>query len=153
MFGRTPAASPDHYQGQLLIEAARFWSQLTKWDDRFSGVPPHRVTHLVYSLFPFDAEQRSFHATFVVDITDQFDTKLQAISCYESQFDAARLQKVRHFVGAQNASDGARCGFQYGERFALPTPVGTQDLMKLVSGAHGVAAPVQLPGQDHLPMG
>src|ERR1700722_16234891 len=29
--GRTPAASPDHHQGHLLIEAARFYSQLTKW--------------------------------------------------------------------------------------------------------------------------
>src|SRR5437588_3473394 len=35
--GRTPAASPDHYQGQLLVEAARFYSQVTKGDDRFEG--------------------------------------------------------------------------------------------------------------------
>src|SRR5439155_22044498 len=52
--GRTTAASPDHYQGQLLIEAARFYSQLTKWDDRFGGLPPYRVPHLVYAPFPFD---------------------------------------------------------------------------------------------------
>src|SRR5438105_12905564 len=30
--GRTPAASPDHHQAQLLVEAARFYSQLTKCD-------------------------------------------------------------------------------------------------------------------------
>ena len=47
--GRTPSASPDHFQGQLLIEAARFYSQLTKWDDRFGGLPPYRVPHLVYA--------------------------------------------------------------------------------------------------------
>src|SRR5256885_5738496 len=47
-FGRTPAASPDHFQAQLLIEAARFCSQLTKWDERFAGLPPYRVPHLVY---------------------------------------------------------------------------------------------------------
>src|SRR5579859_3925140 len=51
--GRTPAASPDHYQGQLLIEAARFYSQLTKWDDRFAGLSPYRVPQLVYAPFPF----------------------------------------------------------------------------------------------------
>ena len=34
MAGRTPAASPDHNQGHLLIEAARFYSQLTKWDEK-----------------------------------------------------------------------------------------------------------------------
>src|SRR5205085_8956217 len=93
LFGRTPAASPDHYQGQLLIEAARFWSQLTKWDERFAGIPPYRVPHLVYSIFPFDAEQRTFHSTFVVDITDVMEKKLAAIACYQSQFDAARLEK------------------------------------------------------------
>jgi LmbE family N-acetylglucosaminyl deacetylase len=45
--GRTVAASPDHYQAQLITEATRFYSQLTKWDDRFAGTPPHRVDHLV----------------------------------------------------------------------------------------------------------
>jgi bacillithiol biosynthesis deacetylase BshB1 len=152
-FGRTPAASPDHYQGQLLIESARFWSQLTKWDDRFGQTPPWRVPHLVYALFPFDAEQRSFHGQFVVNITDTFETKMQSIRCYESQFDAARLEKVRRFVGAFNATQGARCGFEYGELFALPTPVGTGDFFAVATGAQGSAAPVQLPGRDHLPMG
>jgi LmbE family N-acetylglucosaminyl deacetylase len=52
MAGRTPAASPDHYQAQLLIEAARFYSQLTKWDDRFAGTAPYRVPHLVYAPVP-----------------------------------------------------------------------------------------------------
>lgn len=153
MFGRTPAASPDHFQGQLLIEAARFWSQLTKWDERFQGLPPYRVPHLVYCPFPFDAEPRQFHATFVVDVSDTFETKLKSIGCYPSQFDAARLAKVSHYIGAANATHGARCGFAYGELFALPTPVGTNDFMAVATGAQGTAAPVQLPGKDHLPMG
>ncbi|MEW6253087.1 MAG: PIG-L family deacetylase, partial [Planctomycetota bacterium] len=37
MAGRTPGASPDHYQAQLVFEAARFYSQLTKWNERFAG--------------------------------------------------------------------------------------------------------------------
>ncbi|MBX7105062.1 MAG: PIG-L family deacetylase [Gemmataceae bacterium] len=152
-FGRTPAASPDHYQGQLLIESSRFWSQLTKWDERFGGTSPWRVPHLVYALFPFDAEQRVFHSQFVVDITDTFETKMRSIACYESQFDAARFDKLRHFAGAFNATQGARCGFTYGELFALPTPVGTGDFFAVATGAQGSAVPVQLPGKDHLPMG
>jgi bacillithiol biosynthesis deacetylase BshB1 len=152
-FGRTPAASPDHYQGQLLIESARFWSQLTKWDERFGGTSPWRVPHLVYALFPFDAEQRAFHGQFVVDVTDTFETKMRSIACYESQFDPARFDKLRHFVGGFNATQGARCGFTYGELFALPTPVGTSDFFSVATGAQGSAAPVQLPGRDHLPMG
>lgn len=151
--GRTPAASPDHHQGHMIIEASRFYSQLTKWDDRFADTGPYRVPHLVYAPFPTEAEQRLWHSTFVVDITDTFDQKIRAIQAYESQFDLARFDKVRHFVGSANGFHGARCGFLYGELFALPHPVGTDDLQKLVLGGKGSLAPVQLPGKDHLPMG
>ena len=150
--GRTPAASPDHNQGHLLAEAARFYSQLTKWDDRFDGTPPYRVPHLVYALFPTDAEQRHWHGTFVVDVTDTMEQKLESIRCYESQFDADRFAKVRHFVSCHNGVQGARCGFMYGELFALPHPVGGDDLVKLVHGGKGTLAPPTLPGRDHLPM-
>jgi N-acetylglucosamine malate deacetylase 1 len=148
---RTPAASPDHQQGHLLVEAGRFYSQLTKWDDRFADTPPHRVPHLVYAPTPFDAEQRLWHSTFVVDVSDTFEQKLAAIRCYESQFDASRLEMVKHFVSGRAAADGARCGFKYGELFALPHPVGTSDLVRLVRGGSDMPAPK--PGKDHLPMG
>ncbi len=151
--GRTPAASPDHHQGSLLIEASRFWSQLTKWDERFDTTPPYRVPHLVYVPFPFDAEQRHFHSTFVIDISDTFEQKLKAVSCYRSQFDEERLAKVRHWLSGQAAYTGGRCGFAYGELFGLPHPVGAADLHALVMGGKGSPAPVVLPGHGHLPMG
>jgi bacillithiol biosynthesis deacetylase BshB1 len=143
--GRTPAASPDHHQAHLLVEAARFYSQLTRWDDKFAGTAPYRVPHLVYGLFPSDAEQRHWHGTFVVDVSATFEKKLEAIRCYHSQFDDARFEKVRHFVGGNAAAMGGRCGFQYGEYFALPGIVGTADLVTLVTGSRGSPAPVTLP--------
>jgi bacillithiol biosynthesis deacetylase BshB1 len=150
--GRTPAASPDHHQGHLIIEASRFYSQLTKWDERFDGLGPFRVPHLVYVPFPSDAEQRLWQSTFVVDISDTIEQKLAAVAAYESQFDKDRFGKVRHYITSYNGFQGARCGFMYGEPFALPHPVGTDDLLKLVHGGKGSLAPVQLPGKDHLPM-
>jgi hypothetical protein len=78
---------------------------------------------------------------------------LEAVRCYESQFDADRFAKVKHFLTGTNIFYGGRCGFLYGELFALPTPVGTEDLFKTVLGGKGSLAPVQLPGRDHLPMG
>lgn len=149
--GRTPSASPDHFQGQLLIEAARFYSQLTKWDDRFGGLAPYRVPHLVYAPFPFDAEQRQWHGSFIVDISDTFEKKMAAIRCYESQFDLDRFERLKHYIGGQAAATGARCGFRYGEFFALPVPVGGPNLMTIVQGGKGSPAPVQLPGKDHIP--
>jgi N-acetylglucosamine malate deacetylase 1 len=143
--GRTPAASPDHHQAHLLVEASRFYSQLTKWDDRFSDTPPYRVPHLVYAPFPFDAEQRHWQGTFVVDVSDTIEQKIEAIRCYHSQFDDARFERVRHFVTGQNIATGSRCGFAYGEFFALATPVGASDLHALVMGGKGSPAPVTLP--------
>jgi len=102
MAGRTPAASPDHHQAHMIIEAARFYSQLTKWNDRFDNTEPYRVPHLVYATFPFDAEQRHWHSTFVIDITDTFEQKLEAVSCYESQFDGGRSNRLRHFLSGYN---------------------------------------------------
>jgi bacillithiol biosynthesis deacetylase BshB1 len=151
--GRTPAASPDHHQAHLLIEAARFYSQLTRWDDRFAGTPPYRVPHLAYAPFPFDAEVRHWHSTLVIDVTDTFEQKLSAIECYHSQFDAERFARVKHFVTGHNISIGARCGFAYGELFALPHPVGAGDLFALVAGARAATpAPVPLPGQPPPPL-
>jgi len=149
--GRTPAASPDHHQGHMLSEAGRFYSQLSKWDDRFADTAPHRVPHIVYAPTPFDAEQRLWHSTFVIDVTDTFEQKLEAIRCYESQFDGPRLEMVKHFVSGHAAAEGARCGFKYGELFALPHPVGAADLVHLVRGSKEGPAPKG--GKDHLPMG
>src|SRR3954468_1459560 len=101
--GRTPAAAPDHHQGHLIAEASRFYSQLTKWDDRFDGTPPYRVPHLVYAPMPFDAEERIWRSKFVIDIDDTIDQKIAAIRCYESQFDKQRIEKVEHWIRGQNA--------------------------------------------------
>jgi N-acetylglucosamine malate deacetylase 1 len=151
-FGRTPAGSPDHYQGGLIAEAARFYSQLTKWNERFDGTAPYRVPHLVYVPFPSDAEVRTWPSTFVIDITDTMDQKLSAVEAYQSQFDNDRFAKVKHYLTCANGFVGGRCGFLYGELFVLPTPVGSDDLVKVVTGGKGSFAPVQLPGKDHLPL-
>lgn len=153
MAGRTPAASPDHHQGHLLVEAARFYSQLTKWDDRFEGTAPYRVPQLVYAPVPFDAEIRHWHGSFVVDITETFEQKIESIRAYHSQFDEKRFAQVKHFVTGYCISMGANCGFAFGELFALPHPIGTANLMETVLGRKGSPAPVEIPGQDHLPQG
>jgi N-acetylglucosamine malate deacetylase 1 len=150
--GRTPAASPDHYQGHLIGEAARFYSQLTKWDERFDGTPPYRVPHLVYAPYPFDAENRLWHSTFVVDISDTFEQKLEAVHAYKSQFDDERFARVKHMIGSANGFQGGRCGFRYGELFALPAPVGSTDLVQTVQGSKPIPPPHSSIG-GHVPMG
>ena len=96
---------------------------------------------------PITAEQRHWHSTFVIDVSDTFEQKLEAIRCYESQFDAARFAKLRHFVTGYDVYAGGRCGFLYGELFALATPIGAADLYTLVRGGDSSPAAVQLPGE------
>lgn len=127
MAGRTPAASPDHYQAQLIVEASRFYSQLTKWDDRFAGTSPHRIDWLWYRPLPGSADATHWHSTFVVDTSDVIEKKTEAISCYRSQFPPGRLERLLHRVRAFDAADGARIGVEYGELFALPHPMPMQD--------------------------
>ncbi len=132
MAGRTPAASPDHYQAQLLTEAVRFYSQLTKWNDRFGGTEPHRIDHLVYRPVPGSAEIPHWPSRVVVDITETIEQKLEAIACYRSQFDGERIKRLHHYVRSTAGYEGAMCGFTYGELFALPRPVGTTDIASLL---------------------
>ncbi len=130
--GRTVAASPDHYQAQLITEAARFYSQLTKWNDRFDGTEPFRIDHLVYRPIPLSAETPHFHSEFVVDISSTIEQKLESIRAYESQFTGERWERLKHYVLSNAGAEGLRCGYMYGELYALPRPVGVKDMFKLL---------------------
>lgn len=129
MAGRTPAASPDHWQGQLIGEASRFYAQLTKWDDRFDGTPPFRVDHLVYRPVPSAAEVTHWPSRFVVDITETLEQKLAAVACYRSQFDAQRLDRVQHYIRSTAGFEGGMIGVPYGELYALPRPLAVSDMI------------------------
>ncbi|HSW45048.1 MAG TPA: PIG-L family deacetylase [Phycisphaerae bacterium] len=130
--GRTVAASPDHYQAQLITEGARFYSQLTRWNERFDGTEPWRVDHLVYRPIPSSAEALQFLSQFVVDITSTLDRKLEAIRAYRSQFTGERWERLKHYVLCNAGAEGSRCGYTYGELYALPRPVGVKDMIALL---------------------
>jgi len=132
MAGRTPAASPDHYQSQLITEGARFYSQLTKWDDRFDNTVPHRVDHLVYRPVPFSAEIHHYPSRFVVDISTTIKKKIEAVRCYASQFHGHRRKRITHYLRSIAGTEGAMCGYPYGELYALPRPIGVKDMLSLL---------------------
>jgi N-acetylglucosamine malate deacetylase 1 len=132
--GKTSTASPDHYQASLIIEAAAFYSKLTKWDDHFDGLPPHVVPRRLecflafHTLSPADRD-----ATLVVDIGDTLEKKLAAIACYVSQFPPAKAGYLDHFR-AVALQQGMAAGFAAGEVLASPTVWGTRNLMDLLFG-------------------
>ncbi len=129
MAGRTPGASPDHYQSQLIAEAARFYSQFTKWNDRFDNTEPFRVDHLVYRPVRFAAEIIHWHCQFVVDISETIEQKIQAVRCYKSQFDGERADWIEHYIRSGAGAEGGSIGVKYGETYALPRPLGVPDMV------------------------
>lgn len=76
---------PDHVAASQLVDAARFWSKLSRTD--LDGEPywPPRLYHywsIHLRIHPKPA--------FVLDISDAIDAKMQAIGCYASQFSEGR---------------------------------------------------------------
>jgi LmbE family N-acetylglucosaminyl deacetylase len=89
-YGMTPHDSPDHYQAQLITEGAIFYTRLSKWDEYFSGLPVHRIKSLFYfvTLRENPNPDISGMSKIVLDITNHFETKKQALLSYQSQFRA-----------------------------------------------------------------
>jgi N-acetylglucosamine malate deacetylase 1 len=127
---KTPTASPDHYQASLIVEAAVFYSKLTKWDEHFGGTAPYEVPRWLKFFLAFDAMSLADRHVLVVDISDTLETKLAAIGCYASQFSNKMhaFERFRAFAMQQ----GMSAGFAAGEVLASPTVWGTGDLMGLL---------------------
>jgi bacillithiol biosynthesis deacetylase BshB1 len=74
------ARHPDHAAAAQLARSAGFLAGLKKYDVEGE---PHRPHKLMYSLVYQESWKRP---TFVVDITDQMETKLNSIFAFASQF-------------------------------------------------------------------
>jgi bacillithiol biosynthesis deacetylase BshB1 len=69
---------PDHYTASTLGYEACFLAGLAKLD--LPGAP-HRPFKIIYATLYYDVRP-----TFVVDITEQFEARLQSLLAYHSQF-------------------------------------------------------------------
>lgn len=127
---KTPLASPDHWQAMQITDAAVFYSRLTKWDDRFDGLAPHKVERHVYFRLSFEPMADSPHQ-LVMDITGTFEQKMASIRCYRSQFPPEKEYVLERVRGSAMLA-GASAGFSFGEVFHSPKVIGTGDLLKSV---------------------
>ena len=75
------ARHPDHYRaGEIGFEAC-FLSGLKKLDEE---TPPHRPHKILYSSL-----YANVNPSFVVDISAQFERRMESLFCYESQYGAS----------------------------------------------------------------
>ena len=128
---KTPMASPDHWQAMQITDAAVFYSRLTKWDDRFAGLPPHVISRQLYFRLAFEPQAAGFAGHFTVDISRTLDAKLAAVRCYKTQFPPAKEHVFERIRGAALLA-GAAAGYPAGEEFLCTRPLGARDLMKLL---------------------
>lgn len=108
---------PDHYTTSTLGYEACFLSGLAKLD--LPG-QPHRPYKIIYATLYYD-----IRPSFVVDISDQFEKRLESIYAYASQFtdqeagkqDFPAHEEIRGRVEAMARFYGMLVGVKYGEPF------------------------------------
>lgn len=115
-------AHPDHVAATALIEAARFWSKLTKTD--LPGAPYHPERIYYYYCVHLKAAPQP---AFILDISDVWERKLAAIACFASQFITGRSTDPPTFLDRftdEAAYWGKQIGVRYGEPWASREPLG-----------------------------
>lgn len=122
-------AHPDHVAASALVDAARFWSKLSKTD--MPGEPhyPHRTFY--YFTIHLRIHPRP---SFVLDISAHLEEKMAALSCYRSQFIEGRSVSpptVLDDVRDRNRYWGWAIGAAYGEPFVCREEIGLRGLRDL----------------------
>jgi LmbE family N-acetylglucosaminyl deacetylase len=130
--GRTPLASPDHYQAMLITDAAVFYARLSKWEEHFGELPVHSISRQVwYGLGAASLQLPPSAGHFVVDISETLSLKLEAIRAYATQFPPSK-ERVFRLVESQNRYVGLSAGFEAGELFHAAHTLGVKDLVEAV---------------------
>lgn len=129
---------PDHGKSGKLIADACFLAGLRKIEttlDRVAQAPwrPKRVYHMI--------QDRFIEPTFIVDVTDTHQIKMEAIKAYKSQFHNPDSDEPLTYIAQGGFLDaiearslllGKRIGVKYGEGFICENLPGIDNLDDLL---------------------
>jgi bacillithiol biosynthesis deacetylase BshB1 len=126
---------PDHRIASELGRDACYLAGLAKYAPT-PGAEPHRPFKILYALA---YREDPVKPSFVVDISDTFDTKMAAIRCYASQFDGALAageifptgQDLYELIRVQSAHYGSLIRTPYGEPYFTHETVAVDDVLAL----------------------
>jgi bacillithiol biosynthesis deacetylase BshB1 len=124
---------PDHRVTSELVRDACFVSGLAKLEP---DLPKHRPRKVIHCL---SYREDNVRPTFVVDISTEFDRKLDAIRCYGSQFDSVTQagevypngDPLYEIVRHQAAHYGSLIRTRYGEPFFTTETMRVDDITTL----------------------
>jgi bacillithiol biosynthesis deacetylase BshB1 len=124
---------PDHRVASQLIRDAVFVAGLAKIAPELPAYRPRKVIHAI--------AYREDHVkpTFVVDISEDLDTKLAAVRCYASQFDGAMQagevyptgDPLYHVLRHQASHYGSLIRCRFGEPFYTHETMRVDDISTL----------------------
>ncbi len=125
---------PDHRRAAELVRDACFLAGLAKFAP--GDAPAFRPFKLVHAI---TYREDLLKPTFVVDVSEQFARKLDAIRCYASQFDGAiqagevypNGESLYEIVTHQAAHYGSRIRVRYGEPFYTDETMRVDDVTTL----------------------
>jgi len=121
-------AHPDHVAAAALAEAARFFAKLTKTSMAGEPVFPRRILHFLTTHY-----RLHIRPSFIFDISEQIEGKLQALRSYASQFGPERgtgdfFDQIRSW----NRYFGSLISRPYGEPFVCREEIGLHGLDQFV---------------------
>jgi bacillithiol biosynthesis deacetylase BshB1 len=122
---------PDHYRASEIGYEAAFLAGLKKLEE---DVPPHRPFKILYSSLYANVQP-----SFVVDISRQFERRMNALLSYVSQYghgqEAADLFPSHEEVSERLASVarfyGNLIGVKYGEPFVVKESIRVDDIVNM----------------------
>jgi bacillithiol biosynthesis deacetylase BshB1 len=124
---------PDHRIASELGRDACFLAGLAKYDAEGAAHKPEKI------LYALAYREDPVKPTFVVDVSSEFETKMQAIRCYASQFEAVDQageifptgQQLYELIRIQNAHYGSLIRAAYGEPFMTYETVRVDDVVTM----------------------
>jgi len=129
---------PDHGRGAKLVSDASFLSGLSKIETISDGVAqeawrPKYVLHFI--------QDRYLKPDFVVDITDVFERKMEAIKTYSSQFHNPAMDEPETYISKPEFLEsvlsrfrmfGQMIGVRYAEGYISEKMIGIRSLDALI---------------------
>lgn len=129
-------AHPDHVVASELVDAARFWSKLSRTDEP-GQLPLVGDRYWPPRIFYYWSIHLKIHPkpSFVLDISSTIDQKMDAVRCYRSQVLHGRTDQ--HPTLLDDIRDRARywgwtIGTAYAEPFACREEIGVNGLGQLM---------------------
>ncbi len=124
---------PDHYRTSEVVYEGLFMAGLERFETGQESFRPPRILYFM--------QWEEFAPTFIVDITEQYEKKMEAIYAYRSQFrpddNFYKLTKLtsREYnwsLTSRMAYYGSLIGRKYGEGFLVKGHIEVEDPLSLI---------------------